>query len=193
MAKKKQSKQMMTMAMAAVLAFSTLPVTAYAEDGTSGVLGNVQKLPAGVKPAPSVISPAPGGLGGITPSAPETTPSAPETTPGAPETTPGAPTPSIPGLGGGMPQLKPGFGGETLPEGLKPAPEGVEKLAKAHPDIKIYIGNLDRELNERAYICPFTLFLNIIAICIAVPVPVFPPTNSGIRIRELISTDEVIS
>ena len=134
MAKKKQSKQMMTMAMAAVLAFSTLPVTAYAEDGTSGVLGNVQKLPAGVKPAPSVISPAPGGLGGITPSAPETTPGAPETTPGAPETTPGAPettpgasTPSIPGLGGGMPQLKPGFGGETLPEGLKPAPEGVEK------------------------------------------------------------------
>lgn len=34
------------------------------------------------------------------------------------------------------------------------APEGVEKLAAAHPDIKIYIGNLDRELNERAYICP---------------------------------------
>lgn len=34
------------------------------------------------------------------------------------------------------------------------APEGIEKLAKAHPDIKIYIGNLDRELNEEAYICP---------------------------------------
>ena len=34
------------------------------------------------------------------------------------------------------------------------APEGLEKLAAAHPDIKIYVGNLDRQLNERAYICP---------------------------------------
>ena len=34
------------------------------------------------------------------------------------------------------------------------APEGVEKLQKAHPDIKIFIGNLDRQLNENAYICP---------------------------------------
>lgn len=34
------------------------------------------------------------------------------------------------------------------------APEGLEKLAAAHPDIKIYVGNLDRELNDRAYICP---------------------------------------
>ena len=34
------------------------------------------------------------------------------------------------------------------------APEGVEKLSKAHPDVKIYVGNLDRELNEHAYICP---------------------------------------
>ena len=34
------------------------------------------------------------------------------------------------------------------------APEGLEKLAKAHPDVKIYVGNLDRELNEHAYICP---------------------------------------
>ena len=34
------------------------------------------------------------------------------------------------------------------------APEGIEKLANAHPDIKIYVGNIDRELNERAYICP---------------------------------------
>ena len=34
------------------------------------------------------------------------------------------------------------------------APEGVEKLAAAHPDIKIYIGNLDRALNEKAYIVP---------------------------------------
>lgn len=34
------------------------------------------------------------------------------------------------------------------------APVGLEKLAKAHPDVKIYVGNLDRELNEKAYICP---------------------------------------
>ena len=34
------------------------------------------------------------------------------------------------------------------------APEGLEKLAKAHPDVKIYVGNLDRCLNEKAYICP---------------------------------------
>ena len=34
------------------------------------------------------------------------------------------------------------------------APEGLEKLAAAHPDVKIFVGNLDRELNENAYICP---------------------------------------
>lgn len=34
------------------------------------------------------------------------------------------------------------------------APEGLEKLSKAHPDVKIFVGNLDRELNEKAYICP---------------------------------------
>lgn len=34
------------------------------------------------------------------------------------------------------------------------APEGLEKLRKDHPDIKIFVGNLDRELNEAAYICP---------------------------------------
>ena len=34
------------------------------------------------------------------------------------------------------------------------APEGLDKLMEAHPDIKIYVGNLDRELNENAYICP---------------------------------------
>lgn len=34
------------------------------------------------------------------------------------------------------------------------APAGLEKLAKAHPDVKIFVGNLDRELNENAYICP---------------------------------------
>ena len=34
------------------------------------------------------------------------------------------------------------------------APVGLEKLMEAHPDIKIIVGNLDRELNENAYICP---------------------------------------
>lgn len=34
------------------------------------------------------------------------------------------------------------------------APEGVEKLHAAHPDVKIFVGNLDRQLNENAYICP---------------------------------------
>ena len=34
------------------------------------------------------------------------------------------------------------------------APEGLKKLAEAHPDIEIYVGNLDRELNQDAYICP---------------------------------------
>ena len=34
------------------------------------------------------------------------------------------------------------------------APEGVERLQKDHPDIQIYVGQLDRCLNENAYICP---------------------------------------
>ena len=34
------------------------------------------------------------------------------------------------------------------------APEGVERLHKEHPDVKIFVGNLDRQLNEHAYICP---------------------------------------
>lgn len=34
------------------------------------------------------------------------------------------------------------------------APEGLEKLAKAHPDVKIFVGNLDRGLNEKKYIVP---------------------------------------
>ena len=34
------------------------------------------------------------------------------------------------------------------------APEGLERLHKAHPDIQIYCGHLDRCLNENAYICP---------------------------------------
>jgi len=34
------------------------------------------------------------------------------------------------------------------------APEGLKKLSEAHPDVEIYVGNLDRCLNEKAYICP---------------------------------------
>ncbi len=34
------------------------------------------------------------------------------------------------------------------------SPEGLERLAETHPDIGIYVGNLDRGLNENAYICP---------------------------------------
>lgn len=34
------------------------------------------------------------------------------------------------------------------------APEGVKKLHEAHPDVPIYVGHLDRCLNENAYICP---------------------------------------
>ena len=34
------------------------------------------------------------------------------------------------------------------------APEGLEKLVTEHPDIQIYVGHLDRELNENAYILP---------------------------------------
>ena len=33
------------------------------------------------------------------------------------------------------------------------APEGVKRLHGAHPDVQIYVGHLDRELNENAYIC----------------------------------------
>ena len=34
------------------------------------------------------------------------------------------------------------------------APEGLEKLHAVHPDVKIFVGNLDRELNDKGYICP---------------------------------------
>lgn len=34
------------------------------------------------------------------------------------------------------------------------APEGVEKVAKEHPDVPIYVSTLDRCLNENGYILP---------------------------------------
>ena len=34
------------------------------------------------------------------------------------------------------------------------APEGVQVLTHAHPDVDVYIGALDERLNERKYIVP---------------------------------------
>jgi uracil phosphoribosyltransferase len=34
------------------------------------------------------------------------------------------------------------------------APEGVSRVAQAHPDVKIYVSTLDRCLNENGYILP---------------------------------------
>ena len=34
------------------------------------------------------------------------------------------------------------------------APEGVERLMNAHPDVQLYVGQMERCLNEEAYICP---------------------------------------
>ena len=38
--------------------------------------------------------------------------------------------------------------------GLVGAPEGVNNLAKAHPDVDIYLAALDEKLNENGYIVP---------------------------------------
>ncbi len=34
------------------------------------------------------------------------------------------------------------------------APEGVEVVQEAHPDVEIYLGALDQKLNEKGYIVP---------------------------------------
>ena len=34
------------------------------------------------------------------------------------------------------------------------APEGVSKVAQAHPDVNVYVSTLDRQLNENGYILP---------------------------------------
>ena len=34
------------------------------------------------------------------------------------------------------------------------APEGVTRVAEAHPDVHIYVSTLDRQLNEKGYILP---------------------------------------
>ncbi len=38
--------------------------------------------------------------------------------------------------------------------GLIAAPEGVDVLRKAHPDVPIYLAALDSHLNEQSYIVP---------------------------------------
>ena len=37
---------------------------------------------------------------------------------------------------------------------ISAAPEGIDRLMEAHPDIHLYVGHLDRCLNENAYIMP---------------------------------------
>ena len=34
------------------------------------------------------------------------------------------------------------------------APEGIQKVTEAHPDVDLYIGALDERLNEKKYIVP---------------------------------------
>lgn len=34
------------------------------------------------------------------------------------------------------------------------APEGISKVAEAHPDVNVYVSTLDRQLNEHGYILP---------------------------------------
>ena len=34
------------------------------------------------------------------------------------------------------------------------APEGVEAMTAAHPDVDLYVGSLDERLNEHGYIVP---------------------------------------
>ncbi len=34
------------------------------------------------------------------------------------------------------------------------APRGIETVSKAHPDVQIYVANVDRQLNEHGYILP---------------------------------------
>jgi uracil phosphoribosyltransferase len=37
---------------------------------------------------------------------------------------------------------------------LVAAPEGIERLTKDHPDLRIYTAAIDRQLNEHGFICP---------------------------------------
>lgn len=42
----------------------------------------------------------------------------------------------------------------TLVPSAKVGHVGLRRLHEAHPDVQIYCGHLDRELNDHAYICP---------------------------------------
>jgi uracil phosphoribosyltransferase len=50
--------------------------------------------------------------------------------------------------------LKRGGAGRLKFLGLIAAPEGVEALRAAHPDVAIHVGAVDSHLNDRAYIVP---------------------------------------
>ena len=46
-------------------------------------------------------------------------------------------------------------GGKTIKfMSIIAAPEGIKRLTESHPDVQLYVGHLDRELNENKYICP---------------------------------------
>lgn len=46
-------------------------------------------------------------------------------------------------------------GGKTIKfMSIIAVPEGIDRLMEEHPDIQLYVGQLDRCLNENAYICP---------------------------------------
>jgi uracil phosphoribosyltransferase len=38
--------------------------------------------------------------------------------------------------------------------GLFAAPEGIDKISSAHPDVDVYVCAIDQRLNERGYIVP---------------------------------------
>ena len=72
------------------------------------------------------------------------------------------------------------------------APEGVKRLHEAHPDVQIYVGHLDRELNENAYICPgpsfaasffsYQLFQHLLSdfsLFLIDGIPIHAPANAG--------------
>ena len=51
-------------------------------------------------------------------------------------------------------QIK-GYGGKQIKFlCMIAAPEGIEALSKAHPDVQIYCANVDEKLNEKGYIVP---------------------------------------
>jgi uracil phosphoribosyltransferase len=37
---------------------------------------------------------------------------------------------------------------------LLAAPEGIERFTSAHPDVPVFTASIDRQLNEKGYICP---------------------------------------